>query len=50
MISINHGANVIHNFSHLIRADKSRNTQFINGAKKLEGLLLFADYSLLASG
>jgi len=50
MISIKHGVNVIHYFSHLIRANESRNTSFINGAKKLEALLVFADYSYLASG
>jgi ABC-type uncharacterized transport system ATPase subunit len=48
-ISIKHGVNVIHSISHLIRANESRNTQFINGAKKLEALLVFADYSFLAS-
>jgi len=49
-ISIKHGVDVIHSISHLIRANKSRNTQFINSAKKLEALLVFADYSFLASG
>jgi len=44
-----HGVNVIHSISHLIKANESRNTQFINGAK-LEALLVFADYSFLASG
>ena len=48
-ISIKHGVNVIHSISHLIRANESRNTQFINGAKKLEALLVFADYSFLAN-
>jgi len=48
-ISIKHGVNVIHSISHLIRANESRNTQFINSAKKLEALLGFADYSFLAS-
>jgi len=42
MISIKHGVDVIHYFSHLIRANGSRNTQFITGAKKLEALLVFA--------
>jgi len=50
MISIKYGVNVIHYFSHLIRANESRNTQFINGAKKLEVLLVFPDYSFLARG
>jgi len=50
MISIKHGVDVIHSISHLIRANESRNTYFINGAKKLEALLVFADYSYLASG
>jgi ABC-type uncharacterized transport system ATPase subunit len=49
-ISIKHGVNVIHSISHLIRANESRNTQFINGANKLEALLVFADYLFLASG
>jgi len=49
-ISIIHVVNVIHSISHLIRANESRNTQFINGTKKLEALLVFADYSSLASG
>jgi len=48
-ISIKHGVNVIHSISHLIRANKSRNIQFINGGKKLEALLVFADYLFLAS-
>jgi len=50
MISIKHGFNVIHFMSHLITSDKSRNTEFINGGKKLEALLVFADYSLWARG
>jgi len=49
-ISIKHGFDVIHSISHLIRANESRNTQFINGARKLEALLVFTDYSFLASG
>jgi len=49
-ILIKHGVNVIHSISHLIRANESRNTQFINGAKMLEALLVFADYCFLASG
>jgi len=49
-ISIKHGVNVIHYFFHLIRANESRNTQFIYGAKELEVLLVYADYSFLASG
>jgi hypothetical protein len=48
-ISNKHGVNVIHSISNLIWANESRNTQFINGAKKLEALLVFADYSFLAS-
>jgi len=31
-------------------ADERWNTQFINGAKKLEVLLVFADYLYLVSG
>jgi len=50
MISIKHGVNVIHHFSHLIRADKGRNTQFINGIKMMHALHSVADYSYLASG
>jgi len=49
-ISIKHGVDVIHSISHPIRANEIRNTQFINGAKKQEALLVFADYSFLASG
>jgi len=49
-ISIKHVVDIIHFISHIIRANESRNTQFINCAKKLEALLVFADYSLLASG
>jgi len=48
-ISIKHGVNGIYYFSHLIRANESRNKKFINEAKKLEALLVFADYSYLAS-
>jgi len=44
MISIEAGGNVIHYFSHLIRANESGNTQFINGAKKLQALLVCTDY------
>jgi hypothetical protein len=35
--------NVIHSISLLIRANECRNTQLINGTKKLEALLAFAD-------
>jgi len=49
-ISIKHGIDVIHSISHLIRANECRNTQFITAAKKLEALLVFADYLFLASG
>jgi len=49
-ISTEHSLNVIHRISHLIRADKRRNTQFIHGAKKLEALLVFLNDSGLASG
>jgi hypothetical protein len=49
-ISITHGVNVIHFLSHLIRANEGRNTQFINGAKKLEALLKLADSLFLVSG
>jgi hypothetical protein len=50
MISIEYSLNVIHQISHLTRADKRRNTQFIDGAKKLEALLVFPNNSGLASG
>ena len=49
-MSIKHGVDVIHSIPHLIRANESRNTEFINGAQKLEALLVFADYSFLGSG
>jgi len=49
-ISIKHCVHVIHSISHLIRANESRTTQFINGAKKLEALFVFADHSFLPSG
>jgi len=49
-ISIKHGVDVIHSISHLISANESRNTQFLNGAKKLEALHGFADFSFLVSG
>jgi len=50
MISIKHGVDVIHHVSYLIRVNESRNTQFINGAEKLEAPIVFADYSFLARG
>jgi len=50
LISINYGVDVIHYFSHLIRANKFRNTQFVHGAKKLEVLLLFAYHLNWVSG
>jgi hypothetical protein len=40
----------MHNISHFNRANKSSNTQFINGIKKLVALYVFADDSFLASG
>jgi hypothetical protein len=49
-ISITYGVDVIHSISHLIRVNESRNIQFIHSAKKLVVLLVFADYSFLASG
>jgi len=49
-ISIKHAVDVIHSISHHIRANECRNTQFINGAKKVEALVVFADDSFLASG
>jgi hypothetical protein len=48
--AIEHSLNVIQQNSHLIRADKHRNTEFIHGAKKLEALLVFPHDSGLASG
>jgi len=50
MISNKHGVNVRDPFSDLITADESRNIQFINGTKKMEEFLLFADYTYLVSG
>jgi len=50
MISIEHGVDVIHYFSHLIRAKQSCNSKFINGAKRLEALLVFAEDSYRGSG
>jgi hypothetical protein len=50
MISFNHGVNVIHYISNLVRSDESRNIQFINSPTKKEALLVFAIYSYLASG
>jgi len=47
--SIKHGVNVIHSICSLIRANESRNTQFIKDPKMLEALLVLADYSYLAS-
>jgi len=49
-ISIKHGVDVIHSIFHLIRANECRKTQLINGVKKLEALLVFAEYSIRASG
>jgi hypothetical protein len=34
-ISIRHGVDVIHSISHLIWPNNARDTQFLNGAKKL---------------
>jgi len=48
--SLKDGVNVIHSISHLIRANESRNTQFIHGAKQLEAPIVFADNLYLASG
>jgi len=50
MISNEHGVDVIRYSSLSIRADESRNTQFIKGAKKLQALLVFADDSYMVSG
>jgi hypothetical protein len=49
MISIEHSVNVIHSISPLLRADKSKNTQFINGTKKLRALFVFPGDSGLSS-
>jgi hypothetical protein len=49
-ISVKHALKVIHSITHLIRVNEYRNTQFINSAKKLEVLLVLADYLFLASG
>jgi hypothetical protein len=48
-ITINHGVGVIQYFSHLIKANNSSNTQFINGAKKLEAHFVYADFLFLVS-
>ena len=48
VISIKHGVNVIHYFSHLIRANETRNKQFINTPKKLKALYEITDYWILA--
>jgi hypothetical protein len=50
MILIKHVVDAIHHFSNHIRANESRNTQFINGAKMVDMLLGYADYLYLASG
>ena len=50
MISIEYSLNVLHSISNLMRADKRRNTQFVNGAKKLEALFVFPNNSGLVSG
>jgi len=50
MITIKHGVKGIQYFSHLISADESRNTQFINGAKKQLALLVFGDFLYLVCG
>jgi len=50
MTSLKQGVNAIHYFSHHIRADESRNTQFMNSAKKLEALLAFANNLYLVGG
>jgi hypothetical protein len=49
-ISNTHAVDVIHSISFLIRANRTRNTQLIGCAKKLEVLLVLANYSFLASG
>jgi len=49
-ITIKHGVDVTHYFSHLIRANASRNKIFINSAKKLEAFPVLTDYMLQASG
>jgi hypothetical protein len=50
MISIEHSLNVTREISHLVRADKHRNIQFIHNANKLEALLEFSNYLGLANG
>jgi len=50
MIPIKRCVDVIHHFSHLIRANECKNIQFINGARKVEVLILFAEYLSLARG
>jgi len=50
MISIKRSLNVIHEISHLVRANEPRNTQFINGAKKMEAHHVFPNDSSLGCG
>jgi len=49
MISIVHCVNVIHYIPHLIRANQSRSTEYINSGKKLEVQRVFVGNSCLAS-
>jgi len=49
-ISLKHVVDVILFIFNLIRANKSGNTQFINGAKQLEAHLALSDYLFLARG
>jgi len=49
-MSIEHSLNVIHYISHLIRAHKCRNTQFINSTRKEKVLLVLVNDSGQASG
>jgi len=50
MITAKHAVKVIQYFSHLIRANETWNTQFINNANPLEALHVFPDDSYLMSG
>jgi len=50
MISIEHGSNVIEYIFHLMRADTTRNAEFISSIYKQEGLDVVANMSYLVSG
>jgi len=49
MKSIEHGVNVINHISPVVMADENKNTQFINGTKKLEILVVCGNNSYAAN-